>query len=152
VYVLIHSFSFQALNDFDKYNCTRSQIESCISWLQIALLSAVGFSAAGSSLLTADTVFGHAWKPNRETCCCGLVSVKTVHDGGGRWIEVFKNDGKLLLQDITPSSALSSVPPVVKEEAVVDLFKSKHSAVKLSLESCVNLLGIGMIVYKSPTE
>jgi hypothetical protein len=148
----IHSFSFQALNDFDKCNCTRSQLESCISWLQIALLSAAGFTSAGSYLLTADTVFGHAWKPNREECCCGLVSVNMVQDGSGRWIEVFNNDGKLLCQDITHSSALSSVPPIAKEQAVVDLFKSKHSAVKLSLESCVNLLGIGMIVYRSPNE
>jgi hypothetical protein len=148
---LINIFSFQARNDFDKFNCTRSQLESCISWLQISLLSAAGFTTAGSSLLTADTVFGHAWKPNRETCCCGLVTVKMVHNGSGRWIEVFNNGGNLLLQDTT-ALALSSVPPVFKEEAVVDLFKSKHSAVKLSLESCINLLGIGMIVYKSPNE
>jgi hypothetical protein len=78
--------------------------------------------------------------------------MKMVHDGSGSWIEVFNNDGLLLLQDITVLSTLSSVPLVLKEEAVVDLFESKHSAVKLSLESCINLLGIGMIVYRSPKE
>lgn len=139
-----------AVNDFD--NCTRSQLESCVSWLQIALLSAAGFTTASSSHLTADTVFGHAWKPDREACCCGLVSVKMVHDGYGRWIEVFNNDGNLLLQDITALSALSSFSLSVKEDTVVDLFQSKHNAMKLSLESCVNLLGIGMIVYKSPND
>jgi hypothetical protein len=123
-----------------------------MSWLQTALLSAAGFTTADSSLLTADTVFGHAWKPNRETCCCGLVSREMVHDENGKWIEVFNNDEILLLQDITLLSALSSVPLILKEEAVVDLFQSKHNAVKLALESCVNLLGIGMIVYKSPND
>jgi hypothetical protein len=34
----------------------------------------------------------------------------------------------------------------------VDLFQTKHNAVKLSLESCVNLLAIGMIVYRSPID
>lgn len=123
-----------------------------MSWLQIALLSAAGFRTTDSCLLTVDTVFSHAWKPNRETCHCGLVSMKMVHDGSGKWIEVFSNDGILLLQDITVLSALSSVPLILKEEAVVDLFHSKHSAVKLSLESCVNLLGIGIIVYKAPND
>lgn len=97
-------------------------------------------------------MFGHAWNPNREACLCGLVSMEMVHDGRGKWIEVFNNDGILLLQDITALSALTSVPLILKEEAVVDLFHSKHSAVKLSLESCVNLLGIGMIVYKAPND
>jgi hypothetical protein len=78
--------------------------------------------------------------------------MKMVLDGGGRWIEVFNNDGILLLQDITVLSGLSSVSLILKEDAVVDLFESKHSAVKLSLESCINLLGIGMIVYRSPNE
>lgn len=140
------------MNDFDKYNCSRSQLESCVSWLQISLLSAAGFTTAGSSQLTADTVFGHAWKLNREACCCGLVSLKMVHDGCGRWMEVFNNDGNLLLQDITALSTISSFPPIVKEDTVVDLFQTKHNAVKLSLESCVNLLAIGMIVYRSPID
>ena len=144
-------FPFQAVRDFNKYNCTKHQLESCISWLQIALLSAAGFTTAHSSVIAVDTLFGHAWKSNRETCCCGLVSMKMVHDGSGRQIEVFNNDGILLLQDIMVLSALSSFPLNPKEEAVVDLFESKHSAVKLSLESCINLLGIGMIVYRSPS-
>jgi len=76
--------------------------------------------------------------------------MKMVRDGSGRQIEVFSNDGILLLQDIVVLSALSSFPLILKEEAVVDLFESKRSAVKLSLESCINLLGIGMIVYRSP--
>ncbi|GFG29160.1 hypothetical protein Cfor_04985 [Coptotermes formosanus] len=142
----------KAVHGFDRYNCTRRQLESCISWLQVALLAAAGFTTAHSSVITVDTVFGHAWKSDRETCCCGLISMKMVHDGSGSWIEVFNNDGLLLLQDITVLSTLSSVPLVLKEEAVVDLFESKHSAVKLSLESCINLLGIGMIVYRSPKE
>lgn len=138
----------QAVHDCDKYNCTKRQLESCISWLQVALLSAAGFTTAHSSVITVDTLFGHAWKSNGDTCCCGLVSMQMVHGGSGRQIEVFSNDGILLLQDIMVLSALSSFPLVLKEEAVVDIFESKHSAVKLSLESCINLLGIGMIVYR----
>jgi hypothetical protein len=118
----------------------------------MALLSAAGFTTIDSSLLTVDTVFGHAWKPNSEACNCGLVSTEMVHDGSGRWIEVFNNYGILLLQDITVLSALSSVPLILKEAAVIDLFCSKHNAVKLALENCVNLLGIGMIVYKAPND
>ncbi|XP_069672681.1 molecular chaperone MKKS-like [Periplaneta americana] len=141
----------QAMGDSDKYDCTVSQLSSCISWLQKALLAAAGLTA-GFSLLTVDSVFGHLWKVDKERCCCGLVFANMVCEKSGRWTEVSNNQGALFLQNTTFLSSLSSDPLTLIENVVVDLHRSKQNAVMVSVESCLNLLGIGMIVYKSDNE
>ncbi|KAJ4434272.1 hypothetical protein ANN_22824 [Periplaneta americana] len=139
------------MGDSDKCDCTVSQLSSCISWLQKALLAAAGLTA-GFSLLTVDSVFGHLWKVDKERCCCGLVFANMVCEKSGRWTEVSNNQGALFLQNTTFLSSLSSDPLTLIENVVVDLHRSKQNAVTVSVESCLNLLGIGMIVYKSDNE
>ena len=124
-------------------------MELYLSSLQMALLSSTGLSYKSASNLLTDTIFGHLWKPYKESCCCGLIVSETVKRNG-EWIQFFSNEGILLLQNFESFSKLSSNQLMSKENALVDLYKSKQCSVILSIETCINLLQIGMIVYKSP--
>ncbi|KAJ9585945.1 hypothetical protein L9F63_020402 [Diploptera punctata] len=139
----------QVLNKFDNSICTRSQIESCISWFQKALVYSAGMCNESSSHFTVDSVYGHVWKFNKENCCCGLISHDMVKKQGNvEWVQFFNNEGTFFLQNLKLFSKLSSDSLALKEHAIVDLYKSKENAIKLCVETCVSLLGIGMVVYK----
>ncbi|PSN34750.1 hypothetical protein C0J52_21322 [Blattella germanica] len=129
--------------------CTRTQLNTCVRWMQMALLSAAGFSHENFSLLTVDTMFGHLWKSSKETCCCGLISTNMIETSeSGQWKEIVNSEELLFIEDSVLFTNLSSKSLTLTEQAIIDLYKSKQNAINISLETCINLFGIGMIVYK----
>lgn len=123
-----------------------------IGWLQKSFLSIAGLFVSNKNFKCVDTVYCHSWgswDPDEVgSCCCGLVKSDDVKRAGGSWCEanllsiddlVFSHPGKFLSHPIIPNA--------VNENTTIDVFISKSNAIKIALETCVNMLNIGLVLH-----
>lgn len=133
----------------EKYPCHNKLQKQCFDWFQKALLAAAGVKFP----VTFDTVYYHAWPvedTDQVTCNCKLITRDLVEQYGGTWLLLHENiniiDSETLQEN--KSYNLSHLKLDMKNEAVIDSFVHKKTAIITAIESCINILSVGLIVYK----
>ncbi|XP_075222082.1 molecular chaperone MKKS-like isoform X2 [Lycorma delicatula] len=113
-------------------------------WVLNALLQASGHSLP----VFVDTVFKHAWSTEDQLRCnCHLISRDIVFDNFGSH-QLISLYGVTSINDNTYLQSSDCKLIKMSPDAIVDSFLLKRNAVAVSIESCINLLGIGTVVYK----
>ncbi|KAK7868210.1 hypothetical protein R5R35_000614 [Gryllus longicercus] len=129
--------------------------KTAIGWLQKSFITISALLETSDKCMAADTAYCHnwnSWDPDLSSSCrCGLVKADDVKAAGGSWVQPNQfsiNDLVFPLPNQFNKHPLH--PNRIHEAAVVDVHISKRNAIKLALETCVNILSIGFVVYKSP--
>lgn len=121
--------------------------QQCFDWFQKALLTATGVKFP----IAIDTVYCHAWlgeNSDQVICNCKLVTRDLVEQSGGTWLLLHDNIcGTKTLQEYKLCN-FKQPQLNMKNDLVIESFIHKKNAVITALETCINILSVGLIIYK----
>lgn len=137
----------------EKINCSVSQLECVLQWLQGALLSAAKLEFSCGKLVF-DSIYHHAWEGSdgrkapvgAAKCNCGLVNMNHVSKLNGEWVPIMASNLTSLYREIGTMDGL--VPSEISIESIIDLCSPKQNAVCLAIDSCIAISNIGAIITK----
>lgn len=121
--------------------------QRCLDWFQKALIAATGIKLP----LAFDTVYCHAWPvedADQLTCNCKLVTRDLVEQSGGTWVLLHENRN-ITVSQIQHEYSLCKKPQLnMRNDLIIESLIHKKNAIIMALETCINVLSIGVIIYK----
>lgn len=124
-------------------------LQLCLDWFQKAIIIATGIKFP----VALDTVYCHAWPAedtDQVTCNCKLVTKDIVNQSGGTWLLLHENL-HITISEIQHNYSLYDLrqPQLnMNSDLIIDSFIYKKNAIMMALETCINVMSVGLIIYK----
>lgn len=98
-------------------------------------------------------MYCHAWSAedtDQVTCNCKLVTKDLVDQSGGTWLLLHENINLTVSETQHKYRLCDLRQPQwnTNNDLIVDSFIHKKNAIVMALETCINIMSVGLIVYK----